>query len=586
MAVTELIFFPDTARRDIHLLPGLVSPRLDHLLWIRSANPDGVARADSPPAGVTVTFQALFIGAPDAHGVKLDEATGEIRVDASWTAGTRLRSFIVLCGASEGTNIFNRRIRVYVHEHMDKMWLSPYSATTNQGSLTVRKHAQNMRFSVMAEFDDRIIADITNWSPFHPPQAADHARPADRTYVRAAGSDVPVLEWSSSRDDVVHVDHKTGLLTGDAFSANPNPTITARWPPTPAAATKTASGKAICAPAWNAGVRLTRVQGKGFAHMEDEDVRNVLFLPDGFADTPADHDHFRRYVRSIVNSLTCNPRTRPFDLFAGSFNYFMAWVPSPDAGVSVLDELQLVAPFGAGATATAIPPPTPQPVPPPQPLWEVMEIVNEIGLPVPKFDTPGSPLGTPAAGRLHDWMELYGNHVTAGLVDANGVDNPAYADWLDLGDRVLLNERDTAFHVAMGHRPTLEPPNPDRVLAFNELRLAQDDLDFFLGALEDDHGDSVPGVWVSGGKDHDLVIILCRTNRNGGANTQRGAGGHYLAVSLDNDYYHHVVGNPGHNGFDVDPDPVPKTLPVDTWTPSPTSWRTPGGLPTSTAAAA
>jgi hypothetical protein len=195
-----------------------------------------------------------------------------------------------------------------------------------------------------------------------------------------------------------------------------------------------------------------------------------------------------------------------------------------------------------------------------------MEIVNEVGLPVPKFDTPGSPLGTPAAGRLHDWMELYGNHVTAGLVDANGVDNPAYADWLDLGDRVLLNERDTAFHVAMGHRPTLEPPNPDRVLAFNELRLAQDDLDFFLGALEDDHGDSVPGVWVSGGKDHDLVIILCRTNRNGGANTQRGAGGHYLAVSLDNDYYHHVVGNPGHNGFDVDPDPVPKTLPVDTWT--------------------
>jgi hypothetical protein len=66
-----------------------------------------------------------------------------------------------------------------------------------------------------------------------------------------------------------------------------------------------------------------------------------------------------------VSSLTCNSRTHPFDLFAGNFNYFLAWVPSPHAGVSVLDELDLVAPFGAGATAAPIPPPTPQPVPAP-----------------------------------------------------------------------------------------------------------------------------------------------------------------------------------------------------------------------------
>jgi hypothetical protein len=51
-----------------------------------------------------------------------------------------------------------------------------------------------------------------------------------------------------------------------------------------------------------------------------------------------------------------------------------------------------------------------------------MEIVNEAGLPVPKFDKPGDPLGTVAAGRLHDWIELYGDHVAAGLVDRDGLD--------------------------------------------------------------------------------------------------------------------------------------------------------------------
>ena len=561
--MTNLYFDPDRARRDIHLLPGLASPRLDHLLWIETTDPANVARADSPPAGITVKFQALFIDAPKAHGVTLNEDTGEITVDASWTAGTRLRSFVVLCGASEPQNIFSRRIRVYIHERMDRMWLSPYSATTHQGSLTVRKGTQTMRFSVMAEFDDEVVGDITNWSPFHPPE------PADRTFVRAAGSAVPVLDWSSSRGDVVDVNPKTGVLTGNAFAAIPNPTITARWPPPPAAATKVASGTAICAPAWNAGVRLTRVgQGPGFAGMDDEDVHNLLFLPDGFADTPADQAAFRRFVRDIVSSLTYHPRTRPFDLFAGNFNYFLAWVPSPDAGISVLNELDRLPPGGPGAAARPIPPPTPppgQPDQPPQRLWELMEIVNEVGLPAPKVDTPGSPLGTATAGRLHDWIELYGREVADGLVDANGVVNPNYTDWLDLSDRVVLNERDTAFHVAMGERPAIEPVTVDRGLQFNDLRMADDDLDLFLGALEDDHGDSIPRVWVSGGKDDDLVVILCRSNRIGGSNAGRGAGGHYLAVTLDKDGFHHVVDNPDGNGFDVDPDVVPRTVPLETW---------------------
>jgi hypothetical protein len=447
--------------------------------------------------------------------------------------------------------MFTKRVRVNIHESMTRMWLSPFSVTANQGSLTVRQGAQNMRFSVMAQFDDGVVGDISNWSPFDPPQAGD------RTFVRAAGTDVPVLTWSSSDDGKIGVDERTGLLEGKDAAANE--TITARWPPAPAPATRTATGTVRGAPAWNTGVRLTHARGPGFARMDDPDVHNILFLPDGFADTPADQADFRRYVRSVVNSLSYHPRTRPFDLLAGQLNYFLAWVPSPDAGISVLDELDRVVQVGANADAVPIEPPSPPKVPP-GPQWELREIVNEVGLPTPVFDPPGSPLGTDAAGRLKEWRELFGEHITAALV------TPNYPAWIDLDDRVLLNERDTAFHVAMGYRPAVDPRGAARDLGLNELRLTEHDLDLFLGALQDGRGNPTPDVWVSGGKDHDLVVILCRTNRNGGANTPRGAGGHYLAVSLDDDYVHHVVTNAAGNGFDVRPDPVPRTVPADTWT--------------------
>src|SRR5262249_40931162 len=117
------IFFPRTNARDLHLLPGLVSPRPDHLLFIEDTT--GNKRPDTPPAGVKVSFQALFIGAPSDHGVTIDEATGEIKIASPLPAGTRLRSFIVLCGCNEGTNIFSLPIRVHVHESIEDMWVTP-----------------------------------------------------------------------------------------------------------------------------------------------------------------------------------------------------------------------------------------------------------------------------------------------------------------------------------------------------------------------------------------------------------------------------------------------------------------------------
>ena len=78
--------------------------------------------------------------------------------------------------------------------------------------------------------------------------------------------------------------------------------------------------------------------------------------PDGFVDDPQGSDRaaFERYARQLVTLLTTNSQTRPFDVLADKFNYFTAWVPSPQAGISTMSEQRTVAvdgPLALGAAA-------------------------------------------------------------------------------------------------------------------------------------------------------------------------------------------------------------------------------------------
>lgn len=537
MSVVSL-FLPNTNARDIHLLPGLVSPRLDHLVWIEDTT--GNRRADHPPAGVSIAFFSQFIGWPSGHGVTVNEATGEIEIASPLPAGPRLHSFIVECSSSEGAQHSTTRIRVHVHEAVTRMWLSP-------SVLHVREGAENMRFGVLARFDDGVIGDITNWSPFDAPN------PGDRTFVRRQADAVPVLSWSSPHPDQIAIDERTGVLS--CKSAGASESITVQRRPLPASPDRQATAQAVGAPPWSTSTRAIPVQGKGFAGMGAS--RNILFLPDGF--TNAESREFSRLVRGIVTRLTCRPQTRPFDLLSQSkaFNYFMAWVPSPEAGITVLNELDRSNP--AGIQYEGSPLELPVPGYPNAPAWGLQELFYEIGLPTPVHDQPGSPLGTAAAGRLHDWRELHGEHITSALVSG------AYPDWLDRSDRVLLNDKDTAFHLAISDRPRIDGFGTERDLTFNRLRLNEADFDRFLGALTDDKGNVVGNGWVTGGGDDDLVVFLCRSNRNAGTNVQREASGHYLAVSLGQNHYHHLQENIPGDGYDVVEDPIPADVPMDLW---------------------
>jgi hypothetical protein len=245
--VTVTGLFWDTDRAgDIHLLPGLASPRLDHMLYVSDTRDvDGARRADSPHPGVTIRFRAQInavpvLGEQKLLGVIMNVATGEVTVGAGPLPIPRLRSFLVTATASEGAaDVASTRIRVYVHERIERTWLTP-------ARLTVRKDATGPRLSLLARFEDSVIGDITNWSPLVVREAAD------RTFVRWSSATIPLLTWSSSGQADIGVDPRTGemspLVAGAAQSISVDPPAPVSIP-----------ARVQVGPSWSTAVPVRRV---------------------------------------------------------------------------------------------------------------------------------------------------------------------------------------------------------------------------------------------------------------------------------------------------------------------------------------
>src|SRR5262249_45258203 len=145
------------------------------------------------------------------------------------------------------------------------------------------------------------------------------------------------------------------------------------------------------------------------------DVPNILILPDGF--TADEQGDFERLVRQLVHRLRVRRRTRPYDLLKDRINYFTAWVASAEKGGSMVEEVETVGPVTGRTTGRCAP-------------------------------TMVAPARTAAA-----WH-----------VGAPGQNTT----------RLLLNERSTAFHVALGGRPNAAGTLPFRWPRLNDRqRLAE-----------------------------------------------------------------------------------------------------------------
>jgi hypothetical protein len=471
------IFWNGNRGFDIHLLPGETSSSLLDLLVIQQdTTPPTLTFANAPPADVdSITFTPNFVSAavpPENGGVKVDTATGKVTVGAAPTLPSFVIEATLKTKAPNVKTIGPIPIRVLVHKTITDIWLTP-------STLTIRRGADGLRFAVLARFDDNTVGDITRR---------------------------PGITWATSNATQVAVD-ATGALTA---VVNPGgATITATHQG------RVANAKVETKEPWSTPVAATLVPGSaGVAKAAA--VPNILFLSEGFV--AAEKPRFEALVRAIVKRLQSTESLRPYDLAKGAANFWMAFVPSRERGASALYDMQPV------ARATLFGDEIPGPVPPtPGTPFALENLIYHVGLPTP------ADAAVPVATALATWLGRYGVRVPL------GVTAPVYTDWQALTDHRLVNERDSAFGISLGQRPTMHRSDVPRGMGFHLLRTTRKHLDDFLQKLTfKAGGPTIGAIWATRdptipnpagaglpaglkvGQDRALVFMLCAGARDGG----------------------------------------------------------------------
>ena len=292
--------------QDIHLVAGATSRPLSENLRIFYDSPQKVTLANAPPPNVDVVFRAAFAGALTpadlfiGFGVTVNRRTGVVTFGGHG-AGHRLRNFLVHAEVRDNNytppRLHVQRMRVHVHGAVTDAWLTP-------SSLTIHRGANGQRFSVMAQFDDNMVGDVTL---------------------------IPGIIWRSGFPAGTIDVAADGALTARADLPAIGIHITATFPA--AFGGFAPDGWAISVPPWDAAplnaTLLYKTESAGAARMTEPSVANFLFLPDGF--TTGEEAIFKRKVQQFVDFLRTQRATRPFDLCKREMNYWRAWLETPSA---------------------------------------------------------------------------------------------------------------------------------------------------------------------------------------------------------------------------------------------------------------
>ncbi|RSM73758.1 hypothetical protein DL991_31240 [Amycolatopsis sp. WAC 01375] len=194
---------------------------------------------------------------------------------------------------------------------------------------------------------------------------------------------------------------------------------------------------------------LIPVQTPDVAHADD--LADIVFIPEGFIDDPADRALFDEVVTKTVQDIFDKPRHEPYAMLEGSFNIFKAFLPSREhyltTGFRVTDEnfsKAIPIPFNgkAGEKETS---------------YTMQQLVARVGLPMhneSRFD----PLSIWITQSLKDF-------------DPNLVDSQLIARWKTHDAAGILHARDTVFGMYLGRRagdrpfgsstPQVTPPPAD-----------------------------------------------------------------------------------------------------------------------------
>jgi hypothetical protein len=490
------VFLDEGSTWDVHVLRGgAASPALDSAVWLvnDAGTVDRPANIATLAPGWTFQIQASFFGAPTAQGITV-AANGS--VTAVGAPGTRpLQNFLIRAvatppgGATAQHPSRETAVRVHVHSDVVRVWLTPQH-------LTVPAGATNFSFTVLAEFDDGVVGDITDWA---------------------------TLSWSAAPAGPVTFGARSKITSGPAPAAY-NVTMSVPSGTGP----KTDTGLLTVGESCRRLGQLAQLdflggKGPGFAAQ----VPNVLLLCDGFTTK----DDFDRYAAFVVERLRTNDYWRPYKDLADSINYWKCFRAANGSGASILAEAYST---GGSSAANLDTPQLPDPNAPAAQAWTLPELLYMVGQPVPHDTT------VPLATKLGDWQTLFGPAITQAKVES------AYEQWQACIPRFLANEVDNAFGMSTGERPRVQYTAIPRIVGLNDkCRWTSADVDEFLRGLSAAGSPTFGARWATGGADFGRVAFIVNAPLYGGGNADQ-----HLAFSLCESRVFEVAAVPP-RGFDA-----------------------------------
>lgn len=491
---------------DIHVLRGgPASKVLDNSLLL-----------DTSTNALSPSFTAHFKGAPNNHGVDVNASTGEVTASAHpGSPQPKFPNFNFLMTARQivgGVGTYETKIRIHVHDTVEKIWLTPSTLTIHLGS-------DENRFTVLALFDDGTVGDITDWTQLTyqsaDPTAVSVLGPTSATETSAATTAGVVAAADAGLESVITVS-----LNLAAPSTN-----------------LSATAKVITAPKWEEVGKTAKVQFvAGPLKPQEDDMDpthpgsvaavikgkvNILFVAEGF---PAGKESVFRnsIVKKIVETeLLLSENLQPFKLLADSINYWSVFVESRDEGVSVLDDHELL---GSALERPAFEVPLARPPQSTSSVWTPIEMMHEGGLPMPSEPSASEPQAWATSRRkIYDIPAQAPVNPKIELADVG--------EWNDLKSRTLLNERDTVFGMAHYDRPRASGQGRAEGRLLPDMRrTGAKSIETFLQNLKfgADAVTSIPydigEAWVedtsSAGdfrKDFGLVCFVCQSDTRGGS---------------------------------------------------------------------
>jgi hypothetical protein len=482
MPITDIEWGQD-ADVDIHVVVGQASADLlSSRLFVREAGNFVLASTYlAANNDTTISFRPLYKGIQTGDvitglGISFNTTNGVCSLSNTLPT-PRKANFIVEVEARTapaGDLIASRFIRYHVHQSITKLWLTPDRLTVRPLGVALPALTP-YRFSVRAQFDDGTVGEIRQ---------------------------LPGLAWTPPD----HVDSASGILSIDVGEGpGHTETITVTLPTAVQAdpTARTASATLLVGQDWSPAnpIDVSIVVGGGWpGTINPESVPNVLFLGDGFGSSLAEKTIFEQYVNSLVHFLKTNPLNHPYDVLATSMNFWSAFVPSDQIGVSVRGEVHTV---GSSANAVTRFVPAAQPVPSDHTGdWKLEHLIYRVGLPIP----------ADAALSTGDLKDNWRTHVDPDPVPF--VNNALIDLWRSLATRTLIDDVDNPLGVRIG--------KPVPTASFNKIdlnasdRLSRTHLDVLLRSLRDPTGIPVADLWAlrangTRPNNYDLICILVPT---------------------------------------------------------------------------